>query len=224
MFGADNYEVGDKLYVWAKSGLNMRSAPNVKSGKLGQLKDGSRVEILSISTKTYDILELKPEEEEENKKPFILTGTWVKVKSGALIGYVIDIYLLRYPHPPKNKGILTLLTKGSKVVRDTTWEPSCDSEGDCRSTITEWDNGVKHEDHTYSTGADIMISIPGMTVEEGYILFSYGEDFSKGDVGSDFFSFGVSDEGMFIEYMDGMCSFNISKEGGKIHFSSGCSC
>lgn len=33
-FGAVPYTVGDTLYIWAKSGLNIRSAPSIKGQKL----------------------------------------------------------------------------------------------------------------------------------------------------------------------------------------------
>ena len=100
--GVDHYKVGDTLYVWAPSGLNIRTQPGISASKLGRLELGTRVIVDAISDQKYDILTISATEKEPS---YMLTGTWIKVKSDNLEEFLIDIYLLRFPPPSKEMKI-----------------------------------------------------------------------------------------------------------------------
>lgn len=98
-FSADNYEIGDTLFVWAKNGLNLRESTGTKSKILSKISFGEWLLVQEKSEETYNILAISPAESTyygKNTDPVIFKGNWVKViDSKGNVGYVIDQYLLR---------------------------------------------------------------------------------------------------------------------------------
>jgi len=91
-----NYKTGDQLFVWAKSGLNMREGPSTDFSKIKKLNYGEKVEVVDKNPKTKS-LDLTILKKSKKHNQFILMGHWIKVKIGNTEGYVFDGYLSRLP-------------------------------------------------------------------------------------------------------------------------------
>lgn len=237
---AEQYEPGDQLYVWAQSGLNVRAAANISGQKIGKLQVGERVEVISLTTKGYDIVavDVHPELYEDNifqeagsSDPYYLRGTWVKVKGAKFEGYVIDSYLLKYAPPQPKISIGTYFAKlsGETMQVDTLWQFDCDGAGfvDCYSYEGRTKSGFVISGSYYMSAVDHSITIPDMSLEEGFVFYNYFyplEDGLRLKNGIPMLKFmGGNEEGIwFLE--DDICEFSISVEEGKLRISEGCSC
>ncbi|MFK7923109.1 MAG: SH3 domain-containing protein [Bacteroidia bacterium] len=241
LLAAEQYESGDTLYVWAQSGLNVRAAANISGKKIGKLQAGERVEVMSLTTKGYDIVavDVHPElyedniyEEEGSSEPYYLRGTWVKVKGAKFEGYVIDSYLLKYVPPPPNTSIGTYFVdlRGESMKVDTTWETDCDGAGfvDCYSYEGRTKSGFTISGSYMMSATNHSITIPEMmTLEEGFVFLNYFYSLEDG--------LRLKKGIPMLKYMDGgeesmwflegeTCEFWISVEEGKLQLSEGCSC
>ena len=105
LFGIDRYQVGDSLFIIAKTGLNLRQDADMKSPVLTILPYGERVEVLAERHPNWhkdadSVQIIRPEEWYQSAEPtpaYWLTGRWVPVKYGEQRGYVFDGYLSRHP-------------------------------------------------------------------------------------------------------------------------------
>ena len=107
-FGIDYYRPGDTLWIWAKSGLNLRDAPNLHGTIIGKLPNGSRVVTLEYCSGDSDlVVSEKPEcsSEEIVERNFRIAGRYVKVRWGNVTGYLFDGYLSKLPTIVKNKNL-----------------------------------------------------------------------------------------------------------------------
>src|SRR5690349_17434326 len=88
---ADNYAPGDSLYVWATSGLTLRTEVSTKAPRVRTIKFGELVKINENTSVKYNVKLVSKGSED----PLILYGQWVKVSvDDTLVGYIIDQYLL----------------------------------------------------------------------------------------------------------------------------------
>jgi len=117
---ADTYQVGDTLYVWAKSGLPLRAQPGLDAEKKALLKWGEAIEVLAKTSHTWETWavashpqlyadRVKHEFPNHTDQAYVLTGHWVKVKSDQGIGYIMDIYMLRLVPPQQKASFRTYL-------------------------------------------------------------------------------------------------------------------
>lgn len=95
------YKEGEKLFVWAKSGLNLRKEPSVNAESIGTIKYGTQITVLNQDDKiSYDYAFIKASnirpDENNSKNPIFLNGYWIKIKAGNLTGYVFSGLLLKY--------------------------------------------------------------------------------------------------------------------------------
>lgn len=105
---ADNYEMGDILYVWAKSGLNVRVGPGTDNHVIAKIPFGESILVWGKTDKIYNVMGIDtigsyrfPNLKVE---PIIFKGNWVQIQMlDGQVGYVIDQYLLRYK--PRIKDI-----------------------------------------------------------------------------------------------------------------------
>ncbi|TKB95963.1 SH3 domain-containing protein [Pedobacter cryophilus] len=85
---AENYKIGDQLFVASSKGLNLRLSSSLDSKIIKTLVFGSKVEI--IDTKISEIPFSLFVDDFWDHKGIELKGFWVKVKSGDSEGYVFD--------------------------------------------------------------------------------------------------------------------------------------
>ncbi|MEZ4829978.1 MAG: SH3 domain-containing protein [Bacteroidia bacterium] len=240
---ADHYQAGDKLYVWAQSGLNLRATPDINGKKTGQLRLGDSVEIISLTSRTLDILAIDARRDtmEEDSEPededatypsaFSLHGNWVKVKSGKLEGYVIDIYLLSWPVPDQNKSPINYFESlvGKPIRPDTTWDDHCDGAPivRCYSYAATTGMGIEIQGYYFMSAAGSTLVIPGMTIEEGFVFFSHFhpmEDAARKKHNQNLLFLEQNEEFSLSFSEDELCGITFSEEDGKLYIRSGCSC
>lgn len=104
-----SYKVGDRLYVLAKSGLNLRDKPSKNGRFLQAISFGSVAVVRQITDKDFEVDGI--------------SGFWVKVIADDREGYLFDGYLSLYPPPVASlpsKSTLTLKEYAKKFLpRDT---------------------------------------------------------------------------------------------------------
>jgi len=80
-----SYKVGDRLYVLAKSGLNLREKPSKNGRFLQTASFGTTALVRQVTDKEFDVEGI--------------SGFWVKVIADDREGYLFDGYLSTYPPP-----------------------------------------------------------------------------------------------------------------------------
>ncbi len=83
------YQVGDRLFVTANSGVNLRVSPSTK----GKILKGVGFNSSILIEDQFDYSP-KYEDEIDGKK-----GHWIKVRSGNQVGYLFDGFLCKLPSP-----------------------------------------------------------------------------------------------------------------------------
>lgn len=92
----DYYKPGDTLWVWAKSGLNVREMPDAHAKVSGKIDNGEKVIVIDYQDVDYPF-SVREVNENGNGTGFELKGYWAKVKYQNLVGFVFDAYLSRLP-------------------------------------------------------------------------------------------------------------------------------
>lgn len=98
---SSTFEPGDKKYVWAKNGLNIRSGPGTSYDILDKITFGDSIELVLATDLAYNISALPKVDTShyryniEKIQPFIMNGYWMKIITRkGIIGYTISQYLL----------------------------------------------------------------------------------------------------------------------------------
>ena len=237
--GADRYRVGDVLYVWAQSGLNLRKAPQLNAPKVDKLAMGVSVKVLAKTSQALRlaVIAARPEQaagnifgEPASKDPFVLEGHWVKVQSGATVGYVADIYLLSWPALPEatTPWEYTELLTEDQLIADTTWLQGC--EGGPAIDCYEWkaasSTGIEFSGDVSLVSVYQGFRLPDMTVEEGFVFWNVFipiGDAERRKAGLDPLTLLQGEEGNLWLLENEVCELSITLEDDRIYCSSGCS-
>ncbi|MCB0715394.1 MAG: SH3 domain-containing protein [Chitinophagaceae bacterium] len=162
-----------KLYVVAKSGLNMRTSPSIKADVVDIIPYGSAIEIKN---------------ENEELKSFVsenMMGFWQKVTYKDKSGYILDSYLIPWEVPElatvKEFGdYLKQVTKpfGKKLtVREM--NTNLMEENGWQISKQLYENGAEWQHNSgYEYGADIYF-LPGFSIQQGFLLLRLIPEFSN---------------------------------------------
>jgi len=178
---ADNYKIGDTLYVWAPSGLNIRTGAGTNHSKMGKLELGDYVVVRNITEKKYitNGLEAYGDPTAEIKgHPFQLRGKWIEVENDKYYGFLVDIYLLKFKHEVSMFDCL-MNTKGEIVTTDTieTWS---NGNGEIDYTVTHgFEDGTSLEVCSEGFYAANDIVLTDATIEEAYVFANYYHKLEK---------------------------------------------
>lgn len=158
-----SYKTGSTLYVWAKSGLNLRAKADMNGAVVGRVSWGDAVTVVTDANAvvpfTYDNIH----------------GEWVKVRWKEKEGYLFNGYLSRYavmtadaasPHD----GLIAYLKKVFSVKSETTQPPDKQFYNVYRKIAFQ--NGVDFFWQAPEGGSALDISFPAgvMTFQEMYLL------------------------------------------------------
>ena len=190
------YNEGATLYVWAKSGLVMRAAPDFKAEKITSLPFGSAV--VTVSGKAVDersgqveVAVIEPCTWENRQYPgYKIPGHWAQVNVQGKTGYVFDGYLSHYPPAPKTTGAAAKAVPGEDIDGYLTRvfgtacrvEDNDDDDPEVIESLTVFfKNGASCT--TANVGADIegetRYILPGLSLEEGYLIANYYHGLDK---------------------------------------------
>ncbi len=175
---ADDIKSGDVLYVWAKTGLNLRQSPSIYAKKLSILMPGSRVEVLGFTQKSFAIETLAATEEEEN--PFVIKGNWILVQVGDVQGFVLDTYLLPIAAPKDGQSMKHYLIARSEEIS------ALGNEDEAEYSFGA--NAIDGMSINYESGEDyrnISIELPNFTIEDGFVFYNFFKDIQSKSTAED---------------------------------------
>lgn len=235
---ADAYQIGDTLYTWAPSGLNVRAEASASSSKVGKLQPGDRVVVLAKTDIPYSLTAIKSPKvyedehlEDRGQKPYQLNGSWVKVAGPGFTGYVIDMYLLAWKPPTPNTSFQAYFEKqqGESITMDTIWQR--DASGirnlDLYTYHGESSEGIVFEGFSGEGAIDESIGIPGMSLEEGFVFYNYFsalEDGLRRKNGEVALALVRHNDEMIALTEEELCYISISVREGILWIGTGCSC
>ena len=176
------YGIGDTLYTWAASGLNVREAPNTRSKVIDKANFGEPVlckgekhwqEYLYGSVKIKDVQPIGDKE----TKTLTLKGNWVFVKYKDIEGYVFDAYLSKLQPPAKESNIYILesFKKEFGVVKHIGPQDSLSESGGNKVVLG---NGAFLEEHYSESGGGITMTIPHFSIEEALLMIMYYDGYA----------------------------------------------
>ena len=223
-FAADTYEKADYLYVWAKSGLNLRKSPTTKSAKIITLSFGQKVTVLEKIHIPFVIEGISAGNIEGNEKPFPaveFSGHWVKIATETgESGYVIDQYLLKYEPEGVVVDNTSLLNLNVRQVDTLFKSPEANvGEGLYMTLKSSYDHGVEAINKTGGVWGETCYTIPNSSLEEVLVLFSAGYDNYSG-----FVVIEKRSDKIVLSGREGLCEYTISQKAGYVEFKIFCSC
>jgi len=161
-FAIENYQPHEALNVLTLSGIKLRDKPG-----------GSVIQSIPYAAKVTTL------EGKNNNFPVTvegIKGAWVKVNFNDKIGYVFDGFLSRLPAPSLTDANLRAYVKREFKVLSEDLPLAYLTTNDLGASgntvlFLEW-NGQKcaYENHFYYEGGGESLSIPGVSMEEAYLL------------------------------------------------------
>lgn len=162
----DICQTGDVLYVWAKTGLNLRQEPSIHSKRLTILLPGSQVQVLGFTQKRFSIKTLRSTEDERN--PFVIKGNWILVQVGDIQGYVLDTYLLPIQAPEAGESMKHYLISMSEKVSAL---GTAESDEYSFSAKTANKIAIQYESGEYYQNT--TVTLPNFTIEDGFVFYNF---------------------------------------------------
>jgi len=161
----DICQTGDVLYVWAKTGLNLRQEPTIHSKRLTILLPGSEVKVLGFTQKRFAIKTLRATDDEQN--PFVIKGNWILVQVGDIQGFVLDTYLLPIQTPKAGVSMKQyLIERSEKVAALGTTEEDYSFFAQAENNMS-----IQYESGEYYQ--NITVTIPEFSIEDGFVFYNY---------------------------------------------------
>jgi len=193
-FSATTYQPGDSMFVWAKSGLKMRTTPSLQGDKILTIPYGTKVKIDSYQEELPAIKVRVVEAQkvaDMNYKSFYLKGHWCRVVYLNTVGYIFDGYLSKMPtfdlEPYLNEAkIKHSVTQSFEEYADQHFgliqqldleQPPISSSPMSFRKI--YGNGMLIEEGISTNGWKKRIILPSMSFEEGFLLFSTKYNFEE---------------------------------------------
>ena len=161
-FAIENYQANEALNVLTISGIKLREKPG--GTVLQSLPYGAKVVTLEAKNNNF------PTHVEG------ISGSWVKVKFNDKIGYVFDGFLSRLPAPSLTDANLRAYAKREFKTLSDDLPLSFMEDSDLGATgsnvmFFEWNNQrLAYSNYFYYEGGSESICIPGISIEEGYLL------------------------------------------------------
>lgn len=222
-FAADDYKIGDKLYVWAKNGLNVRTGAGTDFEVLTNADFGAQVIVLEKTDVAYQLAAITKVyiSQQDHTKPLYFDGNWVKIRTeNGDEGYVIDQYLLKVK--PFQKKISEKYKDDYKLniqslSVDTISKKIVDGGVISFTKLEFFEYGITHVLITGDTDFDELHYLPNFSLEEAMILFSNAWDHPYAEISK-------SSKTEIYFYPTEMCDYIFTHEDGfvKVYFS--CSC
>ena len=170
-FAIGTYQIGDKLYILAKSGLTLRAKPD---------PNGEKVAIVGYATavtvSTQDLRDRKSHSVDDSG--YKLNGFWVKVKADGKEGYIFDGYLSKLKAPSKTPFenlkdgedfIETYYATNSAKAGQPI--PFIGNEPDYPKYQQKYQDGALIEMERHEVGVVRHMRLPkGTSLEEGYLI------------------------------------------------------
>lgn len=237
---ADTYQSNDTLYVWARSGLNVRQEASTGSKILGKLLPGEWIRIIAKPKRQYSLTAIAPYSasqadieypEDFTDTAYQLKGNWVQIESEHVNGFVIDMYLLDLipPESPMSVQRYFELLEGEPIQSDTIWQ----SDGQLNRNLDIYSYegkstaGIIVQGSSGEGAIDESLGIPGLSLEEGFVFYNYFsalEDGLRRKNGEAALALVRHNDEMIALTEDELCYISISVREGILWIGTGCSC
>ncbi len=182
---AQPYQVGETLYVWAKSGLHLRDTPSLSGKVLKTLPYGAALELKQCSGEVIEVEIIKDAESNGQYFPnFKLNGHWLLVRTGDLQAYVFEGYVSTLP--PLNINSFKdgsyhcedLITYGQRTFDiDPSYQPA--RQVHKRAIWKHFGKEMiwkKYEDRSWGYQSTMLANI---SLREAYLLFNILQQFER---------------------------------------------
>jgi len=225
VFSADSYHVGDTLFVWAKSGLNVRSSPSTKASIVEKIPFGDQVVIAEWCDKAYyikvaEIIE-PPAYKDEVVGPFILKGQWVKITTATgKSGFIINQYIL-FQEPFDKTNAANALPNLAIIQSDTIFNENdnYNAEDIERTITTLYEDGIKAQLVISELAVDRRIEFPNLSMEEAFVMItSSWDDLSGYRIVRNW------QHTVVLTDVDEVCYLSVRWVNGVVIVETGCSC
>lgn len=172
---------GQRLFVWAKQGLSLRSEPSPKAPKIKTLPYGTP--LIFIEQVHYDSVLVIPSvtgKHGARNPAFYLPGYWTRVCAGADTGFVFSGYLSAMTPFDPNKPVIgddpgpsisAWLAQTAGVL-----DKRLLSETDLTYTLVYKNHVIEHYHSSEGSGRSQYIFPEGMSFENGFLLCNYFAD------------------------------------------------
>jgi hypothetical protein len=173
---ADDYKVGDTLYVWSKQGLKLRDGPGISGGVTSTVEFAERVTVVGLTDLKFNLLLFSPITMGyvwANAEPVVLYGHWTLViNEDGETGYVYDQYLLQFP--PFQANNLNLHGYGLSLPIDridTTYVDTTQKyDGLLLTIVIQYTQGITCTMGVGSKSSGASYFFEGFTIEEALVL------------------------------------------------------
>lgn len=154
-------------YIWAESGLSLRSEASADAQKLTVIPYGETVEFIED---TYNVFTV------QETKDFKYTDSWLKIKYKNFEGYAFGGYISKMPPPNKNEvSVEEYLNRTLKLLDKTVIQKYKDcvevADQSCISEYTlSFNKGVSYNSWQGEGGGTETLVIPNINLLQAFIL------------------------------------------------------
>lgn len=160
----NDFRTGQKAWVLAKSGLNVRESAEMSGAKVGKLPYASEVTVLDTrGTKFY--VEGIP-------------GDWVKIEQDGMSGFVFDGFLSTFPaptqsemYPPLKKWLATFAEKsGPEQTEEKILDEGTEYESTQVITHQDYQDGLRYILEEDDMSMNESVFLPNTSLENAFLL------------------------------------------------------
>jgi len=218
-------------YVWAESGLSLRSAGDADAERIAVVpfgeavrltgKLGQKSEVLALSTVTYEW-----EDEIVTGREYVMDEPYMEVVYRGDTGYVYNGYLSHYPTPQETNSINginieTWLTQQGGLP-DTVLHGYNPLEYERFQSVFHYGNGVVATHRQTEGGGNSLFAFPIGSINEGYLIAARFLGASYAVTGREEILIGQDHLPMLLTIReDGTLSFNGSRGEVRIYMQGG---
>ncbi len=184
LFGISSYNINDELFVWAKSGLNLRATPEPGGEVVTKIPFGSLV-LPQTSKAHWEYVQFKYFVNDNNKNAdgtvstVKLYGNWIYIKFGSHEGYVFDAYLSKIRPGAigemRDSGIFGFLRSQTELLH----EEKSNRDGEIGYEKKIFKNGFVQIDYWGEFGGQTEIVAPNFSKEEFFIMVRIMDGYSE---------------------------------------------
>lgn len=195
------YKTGDRLYVFAYSGLVLRDKPSPQGAKILTVPGGAVVNVI-------DPAPFKQAHTVQEACGLDIPGYWVKVSIDGKQGYIFDGYLLKVP-PREQVPLDEYWSARAEVARSSEVAPT-DEPGLINYDETTWDNGVQLINKGYEGGATHILRLPTskFSLADAYLFATV----QLGEIPKGHWTCAMTAEGIQCNSPEGYGQINLTRD------------
>ncbi len=161
------YQIGDTLQVWSKTGLNLRTQPSINGSILMTLNPGEKVTVIGKTSISYSSNLFS-----HSEKEFLIKGNWMLVSTSSFEGYVFDAYLLPAKFEIAN-SFYEFINENTLNTDTIIYDPEAGYESIHLHCKTQLQANIQNEILLYGAGSEEKFIIENWTIQQAFIFINY---------------------------------------------------